>query len=273
MGKLPGQSPHVLEVRDAVDHTHDVWHGVRMRLRQMLVTATTPHQAVLVAYEHYPRLNPAHVTLPTITREAAGQVTTCARDRAALRALCETLPRIEEDHLPALFVGVDAQGTVLDQGTLDQAGAHPDMHQVVGIRPWVPRQNAAPLSGLWTSAQVHIPDVVGPIPALVDALEQASLHVARPLFTEQGVRVYLEGIRAWNTRVPPPAQVRLFTRADDGDDGGRLVEVEVTPALLDREHAVYGEHATPVGPLPCGLYTLPLPRIAPAWHLTPLTHS
>jgi hypothetical protein len=50
-------------------------------------------------------------------------------------------------------------------------------------------------------------------------------------------------------------------------EGVALVEVEVTPTLLDADHELYGEHDTLVGPLPCGLFTLPLPRTAEAWSL------
>jgi hypothetical protein len=79
-----------MQVRDTVDRTKDPRASAYMRMHQVLIDAATPHQAVLDTYQRYLSLQPAHVIPPKITREAAGQFATAARDRATLRAPCAT---------------------------------------------------------------------------------------------------------------------------------------------------------------------------------------
>ncbi|MFD6094780.1 hypothetical protein ACFVWN_00905 [Nocardiopsis flavescens] len=255
----------VSEVRTAHDYTGRIWHVPRMRMRQVLVDANSPMAAALAAYESRPNEKPGHTMPFRATREAAGQLSTLATDRTALRTLCETLPRISREHHPDLFVGVDANGRILDHGPLERAGLHPGVTQLVGIRPYLPRSETAPLGGLWAPADVHIPEVIGAVPALVDLLAPDSPHVPDPLFTADGARIYLEGMQAWNAHVSRPCRLRLWRRNDEGG----FTEAELAPTLLGDDRPLYDECGELVGPLPCGLFTLPVPRIVRSWELAP----
>ncbi|OLT26358.1 hypothetical protein BJF83_21395 [Nocardiopsis sp. CNR-923] len=147
-----------------------------------------------------------------------------------------------------------------------EAGCHPDTVAVLGARPWVPRSDTAPLGGLWAPVRVHSPDTVGPLPALVDVLE-STIHAIDPLFTPQGAALHLRAVRRWNARVPAPCRLRLGVSVDDGPerDLDDLTGDEVASA--ERLVVVSPQAGDCWGPLPCGLYQLPVPPVAEPWRL------
>ncbi|WP_435112748.1 hypothetical protein [Nocardiopsis synnemataformans] len=267
LSQIDKQPPTVVEVGADADWTGGApWHHERVRLWQIRMDASTPQNAILSSYDRHPQAAPWHVTQPLITREAAAQLTAPLCDRTALRALLANgdLPHLSDEHAPALFVGLDSLGVVLDHGTWSEAGQHPDTSTVVGVRPGIPRTSTAPLSGLWVPAHVYSPDVLGSIPALVDVLQNVSPHVINPLFTPEGAAVYLESVQSWNAHVAPPCRVRLFGQGADG----ALAKTDPRPSLLDEEdHVLRDEFGAFIGPHLGGLYTMPLPRIARGWHL------
>ncbi|MFD6094781.1 hypothetical protein ACFVWN_00900 [Nocardiopsis flavescens] len=255
--------PLVLEVGSSADFTRATWTTTKGdRVAQMLVDAATPVAALETFYTLKPGASPAQMVAPTITREAAGQVPVVPSDRYLLRKTAAFPAHVNE---PLWFAGLDSAGAVLDHGELSDVGQHPDTAMVVGIRPSFPLSADAPIRGLWAPMNVHAPDALGPIPALVNVLADVNDDV-NPLFTQDGARVYMEAARGWNERMPAPCHVELFTRIDREDP----IKLDVGPDLVDEGFELSLADGTLLGPSPMGLYELPAPPIVHGgWQIAP----
>ncbi|MCK9874103.1 hypothetical protein MRI28_31545 [Nocardiopsis dassonvillei] len=259
-----GHGPVVKTVGAEADFTRPAWPNAAAHpMGQTVVEAASALAALREFYTTHASVPSSEMVTPEISREAAAQVPQVLSDRAHLKRIAATAPRIPMDPAPTWFVDLDAHGKVLHEGGPTPPARHPDTARVVGLTPWFEQYDDGPLTMLWADAHVYVRDVLGPVPALIDVLADATTEVA-PVFTADGARAYLRAARAWNEQMPAPCHLRLHTRTDRD----ATVELEIGPHLVDQAIELYAEDGQLLGPTPSGLYELPLPPLGDRWHIT-----
>ena len=256
-------APRVVRVGSHQDTLSDDW--VHMNAPETVtahtVTADTPVQALVRAAEEvfHPEYVPELLSQwPTITLEAQGVLSPPPVDRTELQRLCAQLPRPSED--PMLYCSLDATGAILEHGTHEHVRTRmaPD-HTLIAARSMDTGDSSAPLAELWTGVLCTQPGLLGPLPAMVNVLDDVAKATdgIQPLFDATGLLQYLRAASEHNaTGQRPRISLRCYLGLD------RVQKDLPTLADLEGFHHVFwdapwGQRQT-LGPLEDGhLYRLP----------------
>ncbi|MGI5122770.1 hypothetical protein ACQEU5_24960 [Marinactinospora thermotolerans] len=145
-----------------------------------------------------------------ITYEAAGLIPVPPLDRARARALCGTVEGAEgHDDGSLLYCAVAQDGAIVAYGTYDHV--QPDLNEatLIAVSSFEPGDPDASLNGIWVPVRVHVPDVTGPITAMVNALEATASGGPLLLFDRYALLAYRDALTAYNPAVHPARRVEL----------------------------------------------------------------